>query len=109
MIQWSEACEKNIDELKKRLTTAPVLTLLEVTQGFVVYGDASRVGLGFVLMQNCKVIDFASRQLKIHEKNYPTHDLELVAIVFALKIWGHYLYGVHVRGYSLITRGFNMC
>jgi len=94
--QWSEACEKSFQELKKRLTTAPVLTLPEGTQGFVVYCDASRVGLGCVLMQNGKVIAYASRQLKVHEKNYPTHDLELAAVVFALKIWRHYLYGVHV-------------
>ncbi|KAH0679995.1 hypothetical protein KY290_022105 [Solanum tuberosum] len=94
--QWSEACEKSFQELKKRLTNALVLTLPEGTQGFVVYCDASRVGLGCVLMQNGKVIAYASRQLKVHEKNYPTHDLELAAVVFALKIWRHYLYGVHV-------------
>ncbi|WMV40873.1 hypothetical protein MTR67_034258 [Solanum verrucosum] len=94
--QWSEACEKSFQELKKRLTTTPVLTLPEGTQGFVVYCDASRVGLGCVLMQNGKVISYASRQLKFHEKNYPTHDLELDVIVFALKIWCHCLYGVHV-------------
>ncbi|KAH0655603.1 hypothetical protein KY285_030485 [Solanum tuberosum] len=93
---WSEACEKSFQELKDRLTSTPVLTLLEGTDGFVVYCDASRVGLGCVLMQHEKVIAYASRQLKIHEKNYPTHDLELAAIVFALKIWRHYLYGVHV-------------
>ncbi|KAH0776452.1 hypothetical protein KY290_007863 [Solanum tuberosum] len=94
--QWSEACEKSFQELKKRLITAPVLTLPEGTQGFVVYYDASRVGLGFVLMQNGKVIAYASRQLKVHEKNYPTHDLELAVVVFDLKIWRHYLYGVYV-------------
>ena len=75
-----------MQRLKKRLTIAPVLTLSEGTQGFVVYFDASRVGLGCVLMQNDKVIAYASRQLKVHEKNYPTHDLELVVVVFALKI-----------------------
>ncbi|WMV40955.1 hypothetical protein MTR67_034340 [Solanum verrucosum] len=94
--QWSEAGEKSFQELKKRLTTAPILTLPEGTQGFVVYCDAPRVGLGCVLVQNDKVIAYASRQLKVHEKNYPTHDLELAAVVFALKIWRHYLYGVHV-------------
>ncbi|KAH0776482.1 hypothetical protein KY290_007893 [Solanum tuberosum] len=80
----------------RRLTTAPVLTLPEGIQGFVVYIGASRVGLGCVLMQNGKVISYASRQLKVHENNYPTHDLELAVVVFALKIWHHYLYGVHV-------------
>ncbi|KAH0689080.1 hypothetical protein KY289_016438 [Solanum tuberosum] len=90
---WSESCEKCFQELKDRLTSAPVLTLLEGTNGFVVYCDASRIMLGCVFMQNGKVIAYASRQLKVHEKNYPTHDLELVAVVFALKIWRHYLYG----------------
>ncbi|KAH0781790.1 hypothetical protein KY290_001388 [Solanum tuberosum] len=80
----------------RRLTTAPVLTLLEGTQGFVVYYDVSRVGLGCVLMQNGKVIAYASRHLKVNEKNYPTRDLELAAVVFALKIWHISLYDVHV-------------
>ena len=90
---WSESCEKSFQELKTRLTSDPVLTLPD---GFVVYCDASRVGLGCVLTQKGKVIAYTSRQLKPHEKNYPTHDLELAAVVFALKIWRHYLYGVHV-------------
>ena len=81
----------NIQRLKDRLTSALVLTLPVGTKGFVVYYDASRVGLGCVLMQNYKVIAYASRKLKVHEKNYSTHDLELVAMVFALKIWRHYL------------------
>ncbi|KAL5537602.1 hypothetical protein UlMin_043527 [Ulmus minor] len=63
---------------------------------FTVYCDASKIGLGAVLMQNGMVIAYASRQLKIHEKNYPTHDLELAAVVFALKIWRHYLYGAQM-------------
>nr|XP_009784202.1 PREDICTED: uncharacterized protein LOC104232644 [Nicotiana sylvestris] len=94
--QWSDACEKSFEELKKRLTSALVLTLPEGTEGFVVYCDASGVGLGCVLMQHGKVIAYASRQLKAHEKNYPTHDLNLAVVVFALMIWRHYLYGVHV-------------
>ncbi|WMV45946.1 hypothetical protein MTR67_039331 [Solanum verrucosum] len=94
--QWSDDCEKSFAELKTRLTTAPVLTLPEGSDGYVIYCDASRVGLGCVLMQRGKVIAYASRQLKVHERNYPTHDLELAAVVFALKIWRHYLYGVHV-------------
>ncbi|KAH0736064.1 hypothetical protein KY285_011771 [Solanum tuberosum] len=76
---WSKACEKSFQELKDRLTSTPVLTLPEGKNGFVVYCDASRNWLGCVLMQNGKVIAHASRQLKIHEKNYPTHDLELEA------------------------------
>ena len=63
----------------------------------MVYSDASRHGLGCVLMQNDRVITYAYRQLKKHEKNYPTHDLELAAVVFALKIWKHYSYGVPCR------------
>ena len=89
---WSEECEKSFQELK-RLTTAPVLTLPSGTEGFVVYSDASGKGLGCVLMQHGKVIAYASRQLKTHEVNYPVHDLELAAVVFALRIWRHYLYG----------------
>ena len=72
--------------MKTRLTTAPVLTLLEGSHGYVIYFDASRVVLGCMLMQQGKVITYASRQLKVHEKNYPSHDLDLVVVVFALKI-----------------------
>ncbi|WMV08381.1 hypothetical protein MTR67_001766 [Solanum verrucosum] len=96
MFQWSDECEKSFAELKTRLTTTPVLTLPVGSDGYVIYCDASRVGLGCVLMQRAKVITYASRQLKVHEKNYPTHDLDLEAIVFSLKIWRDYLYGVHV-------------
>ena len=94
--QWSDECEKSFQELKTRLTTAPVLTLPDGTDGFVVYCDASMIGLGCVLMQKGKVIAYTSRQLKVHEKNYPAHDLELAAVVFALKLWRHYFYGTHV-------------
>ncbi|GKA91780.1 putative reverse transcriptase domain-containing protein, partial [Tanacetum coccineum] len=75
------------------LCNAHVLALLDGPEDFVVYCDASGLGLGCVLMQRNKVIAYASRQLKIHEKNYTTHDLELGAVVFALKIWRNYLYG----------------
>ncbi|GJV41233.1 putative reverse transcriptase domain-containing protein [Tanacetum coccineum] len=75
------------------LTGAPILALPEGSKDFIAYCDASKKGLGVVLMQREKVIAYASRQLKIHEKNYTTHDLELGAVVFALKIWRHYLYG----------------
>ncbi|KAK9145538.1 hypothetical protein Sjap_005441 [Stephania japonica] len=91
--QWDDSCEQAFQTLKERLTTAPVLVLPESGKGFEVNTDACLVGLGCVLMQDGRVIAYASRQLKIHEKNYPTHDLELAAVVFALKIWRHYLYG----------------
>ncbi|GKA70875.1 putative reverse transcriptase domain-containing protein, partial [Tanacetum coccineum] len=78
--------------LKQKLYSVPILALPEGSENFVVYCDASRKWLGTVLMQKEKVIAYASRQLKIHEKNYTTHDLELGAVVFALKMWRHYLY-----------------
>ncbi|WMV45933.1 hypothetical protein MTR67_039318 [Solanum verrucosum] len=80
------ACNKIFQEFKDRLTFPPMLTLTEGTNGFVIYCDASRVWSGCVLMLNGKVISYASRQLKVHEKNYPTHDRELAAVVFAFKI-----------------------
>ncbi|KAJ0752837.1 putative nucleotidyltransferase, Ribonuclease H [Helianthus annuus] len=79
--------------LKDKLCQAPILSLPDDTDDFVVYCDASHQGLSCVLMQREKVIAYASRQLKVHEKNYTTHDLELGAVVFALKIWRHHLYG----------------
>ena len=78
------------------MTTSHVLTLPKGSYSYVIYCDTTRVGLGCVLIQRGKVIAYASRQLKAHEKNYQTHDLELAAVVFALKIWRHYLYSVHV-------------
>jgi hypothetical protein len=90
---WIPKCEESFQVIKKKLTTAPVLTLPDIHQSFVIFCDASRQGLGCVLMQNEKVITYASRLLKPHEQNYPTHDLELAAIVHALKIWRHYLIG----------------
>ncbi|WRX30253.1 Reverse transcriptase domain - like 10 [Theobroma cacao] len=94
---WDDVCQNRFQELKNRLTSAPVLTLPVNGKGFVVYSDASKLGLGCVLMQDEKVVAYASRQLKRHEANYPTHDLELATVVFALKIWRHYLYGEHCR------------
>ncbi|WVZ53320.1 hypothetical protein U9M48_004284 [Paspalum notatum var. saurae] len=91
--QWTSACQKAFEELKKRLTTAPVLTFPDMHKPFSVYCDASRLGLGCVLLQEGKVIANASRQLRDHEKNYPTHDLELAAVVHVLKVWRHYLFG----------------
>nr|GFB94899.1 putative reverse transcriptase domain-containing protein [Tanacetum cinerariifolium] len=84
---------ESFEELKQRLVSAPVLTLPSGSGGFQIYSDASKKGLGCVLMQHGKVIAYASRQLKPYEVNYPTYDLELAAVVFALKIWRHYLYG----------------
>ncbi|GJW84448.1 putative reverse transcriptase domain-containing protein [Tanacetum coccineum] len=83
----------NEDFIEGLLCSAPILALPEGSEDFIAYCDASKKGLGAVLMQREKVISYASRQLKIHEKNYTTHDLELGAVVFALKIWRHYLYG----------------
>ncbi|GKE35026.1 putative reverse transcriptase domain-containing protein, partial [Tanacetum coccineum] len=80
--------------LKKKLCNAPILALPEGSENFMVYCDASRKGLGVILMQREKVIAYAPCQLKIHDKNYTTHDLEIGAIVFALKMWRHYLYGM---------------
>jgi hypothetical protein len=90
---WSEACERSFQELKRRLTSAPVLVLPDNQKSFVVYCDASRQGLGCVFMQEGRVVAYASRQLRTHEQNYPTHDLELAAVVHFLKIWRHYLIG----------------
>ncbi|KAD6119124.1 hypothetical protein E3N88_10395 [Mikania micrantha] len=97
---WDDPQEEAFQLLKQRLCKAPILSLPEGTEDFVVYCDASRQGLGAVLMQRDKVIAYASRQLKIHEKNYTTHDLELGAVVFALKIWRHYLYGTKCTIYT---------
>nr|GEW98903.1 putative reverse transcriptase domain-containing protein [Tanacetum cinerariifolium] len=90
---WGEKEESAFQLIKQKLCSAPILALPEGSRDFVVYCDASHKGLGSVLMQREKVIVYASRQLKIHETNYTTHDLELGSVVFALKIWRHYLYG----------------
>ena len=97
---WSDECEESFQKLKTLLTTAPILTLPVEGKNFIVYCDASYSGLGAVLMQEKSVIAYASRQLKVHERNYPTHDLELAAVVFALKQWRHYLYGVKCEVYT---------
>ena len=82
------------------MVTTPILTILEREDGFVIYCDGSGQGLGAVLMQHGRVICYAFRQSKDYEKNYLTHDLELATIVFALKMWRHYLYGVHCDIYT---------
>jgi hypothetical protein len=91
--KWTPACQKSFETLKEKLTTTPVLILPDVHKPFSVYCDASYTGLKCVLMQEGRVVAYSSRQLKIHEKNYPTHDLELATVVHALKTWRHYLYG----------------
>ncbi|GJY03434.1 putative reverse transcriptase domain-containing protein [Tanacetum coccineum] len=90
--EWGKKEEEAFQTLKNNLCDAPILSLPDRVEDFVVYCDASNQGLGCVLMERGKVIAYASRQLKIHEKNYTTHDLELGAVVFALKNWRHYLY-----------------
>ncbi|GJV38085.1 putative reverse transcriptase domain-containing protein [Tanacetum coccineum] len=90
---WGEDQESAFQLLKQKLSEAPILALPEGNNDFVVYCNASHQGLGAVLMQREKVIAYASRQLKPNEENYTTHDLELGTVVFALKIWRHYLYG----------------
>ena len=92
---WTEECTQAFETLKQKLTTTPILTIPQEDVPFAVYTDASLLGLGGLLMQLDKVIAYASRQLRIHEENYPTHDLELATVVFALKTWRYYLYGVH--------------
>nr|GEY15077.1 putative reverse transcriptase domain-containing protein [Tanacetum cinerariifolium] len=89
---WGEKQEAAFQIIKQKLCSASILALPEGSEDFVVYCDTSIKGLGVVLMQREKVIAYGSRQLKVHEKNYITHDLELGAVVFALKIWRHYLY-----------------
>ena len=82
------------------MTSDPILFIPDVKKPFEVYYDASHLGLGCVLMQEKKEVAYASRQLKVHERNYLTHDLELATIIFALKIWRHYLYGAQFRVFS---------
>jgi hypothetical protein len=91
--KWTLACQETFETLKKKLTIAPILILPDVHKSFSVYCNASYTGLRCVLMQEGRVVAYSSHQLRIHEKNYPTHDLELAAVVHALKTWRHYLYG----------------
>ncbi|KAL4028879.1 hypothetical protein IC575_012091 [Cucumis melo] len=93
---WSKACEDSFQNLRQKLP-ALVLTVPDGSGSFVIYSDASKKGLGCVLMQQGKVVAYTSRQLKSHEQNYPTHDLELAVVIFALKIWRHYLYGKKIQ------------
>ena len=95
--EWDDKCQSSFEQLKKILVEELVLTQPSSGREYAMYSDASKIGLGYVLMQDGKVVAFASRQLKPHEQNYPTHDLELVVVVFSLKIWQHYLYGEKCR------------
>nr|CAB3502749.1 unnamed protein product [Digitaria exilis] len=97
---WDGKCEEAFRTLRKLLTSAPVLTQPDSTKPYDVYCDASGTGLGCVLMQENRVIAYASRALRPHELNYPTHDLELAAVIHALKIWRHYLIGVPCNVYT---------
>ena len=90
--EWDDKCQSSFEQLKKILVEAPMLTQPTSDREYTMYSDASRIGLGCILMQDGKVVPYASRQMKPHEQNYPTHDLELAAVVFSLKIWQHYLY-----------------
>jgi hypothetical protein len=98
--EWTKECQASFEELKKRLTSSPVLVLPDLTKKFDIYCDASHQGLGCVLMQEGQVVCYASHQLRKHEENYPTHDLELAAVVHTLKIWRHYLIGHRCEIYS---------
>ena len=98
--EWDKHCNQAFQKLKELLTTAPVLAQPDITKPFDVYCDASGTGLGCVLMQEGRVIAYASRQLRKHEEHYPTHDLELAAVVLALKTWRHYLLGNLVHIYT---------
>nr|GFA41175.1 putative reverse transcriptase domain-containing protein [Tanacetum cinerariifolium] len=115
-LEWGDKQEAAFQLLKQKLCSAPILALPEGSKDFIIYCDDSNKGMGVVLMQREKVISYASRQLKIHEKNYTTHDLELGAVVFALKIWRHYLYGTKCKVFTnhkslqhiLDQKGLNM-
>ena len=98
--EWSYKCQNSFEQLKEMLVEAPILTQPTSGKEYTLYNDALSIGLGCVLMQDGKVVAHASKQLKPHEQNYPTHDLELAMVVFALKIWRHYLYEEKCRFYT---------
>ena len=97
---WTDKCQNSFEQLKGMLVEGPVLTQPTSGKEYTLYSDALGIGFGCVLMQDGNVVAYASRQLKPHEQNYLTHDLELAAVVFALKIWRHYLYGEKCRIYT---------
>jgi hypothetical protein len=98
--KWSPQCEEVLLTLKTLLTTAPVLAQPNIEKSFDVYCDASSIGIRGILMQDGHAIAYASRQLLRHEEHYPTHELELLAVVYALKVWRHYLLGNLVHIYT---------
>jgi hypothetical protein len=98
--KWTWECQDSFNELKLRLMSPPVLIMPDLQKGFHIYCDAYGQGLGCVLMQEGHVIAYVSRQLRKHELNYPTHDLELAAVVHALKIWRHYIMGTKCQVYT---------
>ena len=114
--EWYDKCQSSFKRLKEILVEAPVLTQPTSGRDYTMYNDALRIGLGCVLMQEGKLVAYASRQLKSYEQNYPTHDLELVVVMFALKIWRHYLYEKKCRiftdhkslKYLLIQKNLNL-
>jgi hypothetical protein len=91
--EWTSECEENFNLLKELLTSVPILNIVDPNESFVVCTDACKEGLGGVLTQNGHVIGYESKNIKEHERNYATHDLELASIVHALKMWRHYLMG----------------
>src|SRR3954469_18163794 len=98
--EWTDKCQESFQALKDKLTSPPVLAPPDTQKDFVIYCDTSRHGLGCVLMQERKVIAYGSRQLRAHEDKYPTHDLELAAVFYALKLWRHYLVGNRCEIYT---------
>ena len=98
--ECNDLCERAFQELKRRLTSTPVLIVPERGQRYTVYCDASKDGLGCILMLSRRVVAYGSQKLMNHVWNHPTHDMELVAIFFALKIWSHYLNGEHFEVFS---------
>jgi len=97
---WDTQCEHSFQSFKEKLMTSPMLVLPNPREPFEMYCDASKIGLGGILMQNGQVVAYASRQLKTQERNHPIHDLELVVVVFALKMWRHYLFGSKFEHFS---------
>eukprot|EP00253_Pinus_taeda_P005349 PITA_05349 len=105
LFHWTPDCQKSFEQLKHLLTTAPVLSIVDPNKDYVVCTDASKEGLGGVLMQEGRVIAYESRKLKEHEQKYSAYDLELAAVIHALKMWRHYLMGrkflLHTDHHSL--------